>query len=967
MTEDAAIYNSRITKGYIEFLKREYPEIELETLLHYAEMPVYAVDDEAHWFTQRQVDRFHDILVEKTGNPHIARDVGRFAASSDAMGVAKKYTLGLVRLSTAYLLMARLYPMISRGADITSRKVAPNKIELVVTPRPGVQEKLYQCENRMGTFEALARFFTDKFATIEHPECFHNGAKACRYMVSWEKTPSSLWKMARNYAVLFGVLLTGASLFLWHVEVSIAIAEIFAFSVLALSVYADNLEKQELAKTLEQQGDTAKKLLDEMNIRYNNALLVEEIGRATSEVLEVDQLLEDVMAVISKRLDFDRGVIWLANQENEKLIYKAGYGYSAEEEKVLKKAEFHLDNPESKGFAVQAFKHQKGFLLDDVEVMKDDLSTKSYELISQFNATSVICVPLVYKGRSLGVLVVDNVETKRSLNQSDMNLLMGVASQTAVSIVNARSFQEVQNSERKYRELVENANSIIMRVDPEFRVTFFNEFAQNFFGYKEGEIIGRNVHETLFSSKARAGLNLYRLFKNMRGKPQSLLVAEGECTRHDGRQVIVAWTFKPVFKNTDQEIQQILCIGNDVTELKKAADANRALEIKLQQAQKMEAIGTLAGGIAHDFNNILTAIIGYAEIAKLRLTGESRARESLEEVLRASDRAKDLVGQILSFSRQGQQQLLPAQIGPIVKEALKLLRASLPSTIQIKQDIDPDAGVVKADPTQIHQVLMNLCTNALHAMQERGGILTVSLRNWSVDEGFAFRSPGLEPGKYVRLQVQDTGYGIAPEVLDRIFEPYFTTKKTGEGTGLGLAVVHGIVKSHEGVITVSSNREDGTAFDVFLPVIEGGELPVLQPSEDLPRGDERILFVDDEHALVHLGKEMLEFLGYRVNACSSSLQALQLFRSRPNDFDLVITDLTMPHLTGEGLAQEVLSIREDIPIILCTGFKQKMTERYAAEIGLRALLIKPLRMREMADTVRRVLDKGRLLDAHPKA
>lgn len=965
--EDAAIYNSRITKGYIEFLKREYPEIAVETLLHYAEMPVYAVDDEAHWFSQRQVDRFHDILVEKTGNPGIARDVGRFAASSNAMGVAKKYTLGLVHLSTAYLLMARLYPMISRGADITSKKLASNQIELVVTPRTGVEEKPYQCENRMGTFEALARFFTDKFATIEHPECFHKGGKACRYIVSWEKTPSSIWKMARNYAILFGVLLTGASLFFWHFEVSIAIAEVFAFTVLALSVYADNLEKQELAKTLKQQGDTAKKLLDEMNIRYNNALLVEEIGRATSAVLDIDQLLEEVMAVISKRLDFDRGVIWLANQKNDRLIYKSGYGYSAEEEKVLKEAEFHLDNPDSRGFAVQAFKEQKGFLLDDVEAVRDDLSMKSYELISQFNAKSIICVPLVYKGESLGVLVVDNVETKRSLTQSDMNLLLGVASQTAVSIVNARSFQELQNSEKKYRELVENANSIIMRVDPGFHVTFFNEFAQNFFGYKELEIMGKNVHETLFSSNTGAGLNLYRLYKDMRGTPQSLLVAEGECTRHDGRQVVVAWTFKPIFKGAQQDMQEILCIGNDVTELKKAADANRTLEIQLQQAQKMEAIGTLAGGIAHDFNNILTAIIGYAEIAKLRLPGESRARESLEEVLRASDRAKDLVGQILSFSRQGQQQLLPAQIGPIVKEALKLLRASLPSTIEINQNIDPDAGVVKADPTQIHQVLMNLCTNALHAMQERGGILSVSLRNSMVDEVFASRHPGLEPGLYVKLHVQDTGYGIAPEVLDRIFEPYFTTKKTGEGTGLGLAVVHGIVKSHGGVITVSSHRGEGTAFDVFLPVIEGDELPLQQQSEEMPRGDERILFVDDEQALVHLAKEMLEFLGYRVMTCTSGVEALQAFRSMPDDFDLVITDLTMPHLTGEGLAQEILSLRKDIPIILCTGFKQKMTERHVKEIGLRALLMKPLTMKEMAETIRSVLDNGGRMDERLEA
>ena len=408
-------------------------------------------------------------------------------------------------------------------------------------------------------------------------------------------------------------------------------------------------------------------------------------------------------------------------------------------------------------------------------------------------------------------------------------------------------------------------------------------------------------------------------------------------------------TISPI-KNTAGEIINFVAVKRDVTEEIK-------LEDKLRQAQKMEAIGTLAGGIAHDFNNILSAIIGYTELAEYEIPEGSKTREKLKEVLKAGRRAKDLVKQILAFSRQGDQERKPLQISHIVKEALKLLRASLPTTIEIRRNIEPDTGIIEADPTQIHQVMMNLCTNAAHAMNNKGGMLEVGIRNVEVGNGdIGLEYPNVPPGHYVLLTISDTGHGMSAEVVERIFDPYFTTKEKGEGTGLGLAVVHGIVKSYGGVITVYSEIGKGSTFNIYLPAIEKKVEEEKETVEAIPTGHQRILFVDDEPALVDIGKKMLEHLGHEVVIRTSSLEALEAFRNNPERFDLVISDKTMPQMTGFDLARELKQIRPDIPIILCTGFSDTTDSAKAKAMGISGLVMKPIVMREMAETIKRVTD-----------
>ncbi len=378
------------------------------------------------------------------------------------------------------------------------------------------------------------------------------------------------------------------------------------------------------------------------------------------------------------------------------------------------------------------------------------------------------------------------------------------------------------------------------------------------------------------------------------------------------------------------------------------------VEEQLRQAHKMEAIGTLAGGIAHDFNNILMTMINHTELALSAMDKDAPAFQHLEKVLIGENRARDLIRQIILFSRQSGQERRPVQLQALVDELMTLLRASLPSNIEIRQKINAGAGTVMADPTQMHQVLMNLCANAEQAMREKGGVLEVSVDAAQVDSEFAAAHPELRPGPHVLLSVSDTGRGMKPEVMKRIFEPFFTTSEVGQGIGMGLAVVHGIVAKHGGAVTVESTPGAGTRFTIYLPSVE--HAPEREPAMEtpIPHGSERILYVDDEPDLVDVVQEILAGLGYKVVGRTSGLEALEAFRARPNEFDLIITDQTMPDVTGEALTSEFRRIRPDIPIILCTGFSHVVDSDNAKAMGIDAFCLKPLGARDLGLTIRQV-------------
>ncbi len=481
--------------------------------------------------------------------------------------------------------------------------------------------------------------------------------------------------------------------------------------------------------------------------------------------------------------------------------------------------------------------------------------------------------------------------------------------------------------------------------DQQGNISYVNPAMERLSGYAREEVIGRPVDILIGDQPEKTPLpGIWDIIQGGR-----VMCGHFTGRRKNGAPYDTETTISPI-RDSNGEIINHVFVQRDITHEKE-------VERKLLQAQKMEAIGTLAGGVAHDFNNILTAILGFAQLAKYNIPAGNPSLSDLDDVIKAGRRARDLVRQILAFSRQSEQVRQPMQLASIIKEAIKLLRATIPATIEIVQEIDPNSGPVMADPTQIHQVLMNLCTNAYHAMREKGGTLLVGLADVTVDQETARINPGLNEGDYLLLTVSDTGQGIEQAIVDRIFEPYFTTKGVGEGTGLGLSVVHGIVIDLGGIIKVESQPGKGSTFTIYLPRVRG-EVAVADTADQKGMGGaEHILLVDDEPAIVHMGQKLLSRLGYTVTTRVSSIEAWELFRHDPHRFDLVITDQTMPHLTGIELSREISRLRPDMPIILPPRFNTLITPDKARQLGISEFVMKPLIPHDLEMIVRQVLDR----------
>ena len=500
--------------------------------------------------------------------------------------------------------------------------------------------------------------------------------------------------------------------------------------------------------------------------------------------------------------------------------------------------------------------------------------------------------------------------------------------------------KEAQKLLENFKHIISSTKDMMALVSRDYRYQAVSTSYAAMFRTTPVELIGKHIEEIL-------GDNILSFSKPLIERCLAGEDVHGRSwvTYPSGERRFSDASYYPHYEKGSGKVVGYVVSVKDLTEYKQ-------LESKLLQSYKMEAIGTLAGGIAHDFNNILAAVIGYSDLA-LTMTKNEHLQNTLIKVRKAADRAAELVKQILTFSRQTDQEVKPLLIKLVVKEALKLIRASIPSSIHIEQSLTTDSYVM-ADPTQVHQIIMNLCTNASYAMKTEGGTLEVALDDVQIEEDDIADQPGFSaPGRYVRLSVTDNGTGIPPEILDRIFDPFFTTKPKEEGTGMGLSVIHGIIKSYNGDISVHSRVGEGTAVRVFIPSIKRvGKENRLIDMTPVPTGTERVLFVDDENALVEIGERMLTRLGYQVTGMTSSVDALKLFCEKPHAFDLVVTDLTMPNITGDKLAKELLSLRADIPIIMVSGFSEEMKR-----MGITKVILKPIITRDIAQAIRDVLDK----------
>jgi len=959
MDEKLPIYNSRIIRVYLEFIGKQYPHIDRDSLLEYAKMTKYEVNDTGHWFNQNQVDQFYEIVSKKTGNPNISREAGRYTASTKGMSALRQYVLSFMSLTTLYMFMGKLYNTMSRGALVKATKLRSNKVQIESTPATGVKEKPYQCENRMGIFESIAMAFTGKFATIEHPVCFHKGGDCCSYIIAWERTSYAIWKTVRNYSFLFFILAIPALFFLLPVLPWSAFSLICAFITIIFSLYTAYIEKKELIKTIESQGDAAKDTLDEMSIRYDNALFIQEISRVAATILDVNELIDTVTSIMEKHLDFDRGIVMLANRKKARLIYSAGYGYNEEDRQVLEQTEFHLDNPDSTGIFVKSHKELKPYLVDNIDDNGKHLSIKSRKLANKMGVKSLICAPIIYENESLGILAVDNVKSKRLLTQSEINLLSGVASQLALGISNARSFQRLQESEEKYRNVLESIEEGYFEVDFAGNFTFVNEATSKILGYEKNELIGMNNRKYMDEENAK---NIYYTYNKvyLTGKP--VQVADWEFIRKDGSVCRVEMSIS-LIKDEKEEPTGFRGVAREVTDRKRAEREKKRLEAQLHNARKMEAIGTLAGGVAHDLNNILSGIVSYPELLLLDIPEDSPLRKPLLTIQNSGEKAATIVQDLLTLARRGVATLKPVNLNDVIIEYLKSpeyikMKSYFPEvTVEVLNRLEPDLLNISGSYVHLSKTVMNIISNAIEAIQGPGRI-TVSTKNRYIDKpvtGYDY----IEEGDYVVLTVSDTGIGISPEDLERIFEPFYTKKVMGRsGTGLGMAVVWGTVKDHKGYIDVQSSVGKGTTFKLYFPVTRmklSKEESPLSIEAYVGKG-ETVLIVDDVDEQREIASRMIKKLGYNVTSISSGEKTVDYLKH--HTADLLILDMIMePGIDGLETYRRILKLHPGQKAIVASGFSETDKVREAQRLGAGAYIKKPYTIEKIGTAVRAELDK----------
>ena len=682
--------------------------------------------------------------------------------------------------------------------------------------------------------------------------------------------------------------------------------------------------------------------LRDISVMYE---LVSSIGTTLDMNVELETFLQKLL----KRFGYSVGSVLIRDKENDTFVVKLTSGYlSGKKPETL---HYKMNQ-----YGIADLVARRAPLVRNTLTEADKKIIISPELSRRVK--SFLFIPIMFEEDVLGIVRLFSF-SENAFPEKAVRMMLPLVNRLGKAINHIATIERLKQAEKSLRheqeftEAALNAQTDTFFVfDPSNgRPVRWNRTFSTVTGYSDEEIANMKAPDDWCKEEEMPRVQ----------NAQKQVLIEGYASLEislitkDGRTIPTEF-HASVVQDKDGTSEYIIALGRDITERKQAELEKKNLEAQLRQAHKMEAIGTLAGGIAHDFNNILAIILGYSEMVRNDLPGNSPVIKEIDEVLLATHRAKDLVKQILAFSRKSEEDRSSLDIKSLVNEVLRLLRATIPSTIEIKKNISAKCGNIMADATQMHQVIMNICTNAAQAMEEKGGVLQVDLDEVELSRADLIDEPERKPGKYVRLNIRDTGDGIDSAIIDRIFDPYFTTKGFGKGSGMGLAVVLGIIRSHEGLIRVDSRPGQGTAFEVFFPRLASADNPQNGDAGRLLPGSEHILFVDDEECLVGFGEKFLKRLGYRVTGKTSSIEALEMLRANPDDFDLVVTDQTMPNMAGDDLAREIMKIRPDMPVILCTGFSSKIDQVKAAEIGIKEFIMKPVDIVKLGNVIRQVLD-----------
>ncbi len=950
------LYNSRITTVYIEYLNRHYPEIDMDGILAEAGMHRHQIDDPAHWFTQEQVDNFNRALVHRTGDPHISKAVGRFSTSSRRLGPLRKYILAFINPASIYLLFGRYHAMASRGAAIASRKTGANQVEVTATPQPGIQEQSYQCENRLGTLESLGKLISKHYATVAHPQCIHRGDSFCRYEVTWDQSVAVRWKRIKQYGPLLAVSLSAALFKFMPLSDWLSANLILALMATAVGAYATFLENKALTRTIIAQGDIAQEHLNEIHTRYNNSLLIQEIGTVSATARSEKDLARSVVSAMQSRLDFDRGLLLLADQGTRFLRYVAGYGFGDGKKELLRFIKFRLDNPDAKGVFVRSFHEQQPFIIDDIHGLKEQFSTKSQRLIDSFGAHSLICVPIVFEKQPLGILAVDTITSRRVLLQTDLNLLMGIASHLAVSINNARAYQKLRSSEEKYRDIFENVSDFLYTHDLQGRLIEANIAFLKAGGF-EGQDLTNLKIRNLVPAKLQPNFDAYLRDIQEYGHAEGIT----KLHRQDGSYLVVEYKNSLVYD--DGKPVGVRGSARDITERWQDNHEKKRLESMLERARKMEAVGTLAGGVAHDLNNILSGIVGFPELLLMDLPPDSPLRKPIKTIQESGQKAAAIVQDLLTMARRGVaireiinlNDILAAYIDS--PEHAKLIAHHPDIVVQI--ETASDLLNVLGSSVHLFKTLMNLVANAAEAMPD-GGAVTITSDNQYVDQPIKGYDVVAE-GDYVVLTVKDNGSGISEKDQKRIFEPFYTKKIMGRsGTGLGMSVVWATVKDHHGYIDISSKIGSGTTVNLYFPVTRKQAQPQTLPRAiaDYRGRGESILVVDDVPEQREIAAAMLRRLGYQVTSVDSGEAAVDYLRT--HRANLLVLDMVMPPgMDGLETYRRIIEIHPQQKAIIASGFSESARVRQTQRLGAGAYVKKPYIMETIGLAVQDALNAGK--------
>ena len=957
------LYNSRIANIYLDYIQRYRSDIEVDALMMDAGMSRHEVEDPGHWFSQNQMDRFQAQLAKHDPERVIPREAGRFSASFERLGAPKQYVLGFLNPVSAYLKISKISPTMTRGSHTRVRKLTDNSVEVISTPTAGTEEKPYQCQNRLGSFESVAKVFTGNFPKVEHTECFHKGHRHCRYIISWENTPALKWRQSRLYYLLSTPLIpivvastTGITPWL--------ITFLWILGYMSLSVFGLYLEKTNLIQTLRSQGDAAKDLMEEINIRHSNALLIQEIGQLTSKLLDIEEIVATVMSVVEKHSHFDRGMIMLANESETRLRFVGGFGFQPDQADTLKRASFNLENTSSRGMLVRTFKEQKPFLVNDLDKVRQDLSPNSLEFAQNMEIQSFISVPIIYANKSIGVISVENVKKKKHLAQSEISLLVGVASQTAVSIENAVSFRKVRESEEKYRLLAENVSDVIWRIDiATMKFLYISPSTEKQSGYTPEEALTRNIEDVLTPQSLEIAMGVIAEELELDQKPNVDLfrsrIMELEQYHKDGSIIPIEITASFIRDNAGRPFQ-ILGITRNITERKKAESDKRRLRLQLLQAQKMETVGRLAGGVAHDLNNILSGLVSYPDLLLMDLPEESPLRQPIQTIKQSGEKAATIVQDLLTLARRGVSVKEVVDLNQIVDEYLhspeyKKLQSYHPR-VAVSTVLSDDLFNIAGSSVHLSKTIMNLTSNAAEAMPE-GGQVTITTENRYLDmpiNGY----DAIEEGEYVVLSVADTGIGISSEDQERIFEPFYTKKVMGRsGTGLGMAVVWGTVKDHKGYIDIHSTEGAGSLFSLYFPSTrEALKVEPAKVSQEILAGKgESVLVIDDVQEQRDIASGLLSKLGYAVETVSSGEEALEHLKNHPAE--LLVLDMIMdPGMDGLETYERIIKLHPGQKAIIASGYSETDRVRSAQKLGAGAYVKKPYTLETIGMAIRNALD-----------